>query len=286
MTKKIVVLSIIIFSSVFAFSQKGEDEAGFVEQTFSGTRVVIGQAVDIAPNGEMHLDIQHHFGPLNSGFYDFFGFDQAATRIGIHYSFNDWLAIGVGRTTIEKVWDGSLKVRVLRQKTNGGMPLSLTYFTSMGINSLKWDDNTRTNYFSSRMTYTHQLILARKFGDRISMQIVPSLVHRNLVEKEIDDNDVYTLGGAVSIKLSETIDINAEYHYILSQQTAKGFDNSLSLGIDINTAGHVFQFFLTNSQGIIEQHFIPATKGKWTNGDIHIGFNIVRSFTIKQRDYF
>ena len=286
MTKRILILSIIIFSSIFAFSQKEEKEVKFVEQTFSGTRVVIGQAVDIAPNGEMHLDIQHHFGPLNSGFYDFFGFDQAATRIGLHYSFNDWLAIGVGRTTIEKVWDGSLKVRVLRQKTNGGMPLSLTYFTSMGINSLKWDDNTRTNYFSSRLTYTHQLILARKFGDRLSVQIVPSLIHRNLVEKEIDDNDVYTLGGAVSIKLSETIDINAEYHYILSQQTAKDFNNSLSLGIDINTVGHVFQFFLTNSQGIIEQHFIPGTKGKWTNGDIHIGFNIVRSFTIKQKDYF
>ena len=286
MTKRILVLSIVIFSSIFVFSQKEDDKNKFVEQTFSGARVVIGQSVDIAPNGEMHLDIQHHFGPLNSGFYDFFGFDQAATRIGLHYSFNDWLAIGVGRTTIEKVWDGSLKIRVLRQKTNGGMPLSLTYFTSMGINSLKWDDNTRTNDFSSRISYTHQLILARKFGDRLSMQIVPSLVHRNLVEKETDDNDVYTLGGAVSIKLSETIDINAEYHYILSQQTAKDFNNSLSLGIDINTAGHVFQFFLTNSQGIIEQHFIPATSGKWTNGDIHIGFNIVRSFTIKQKDYF
>jgi len=286
MTKRILVLSIVIFSSIFVFSQKEDDKNKFVEQTFSGTRTVIGQSVDIAPNGEMHLDIQHHFGPLNSGFYDFFGFDQAATRIGLHYSFNDWLAIGVGRTTIEKVWDGSLKIRVLRQKTNGGMPLSLTYFTSMGINSLKWDDNTRTNDFSSRISYTHQLILARKFGDRLSMQIVPSLVHRNLVEKETDDNDVYTLGGAVSIKLSETIDINAEYHYILSQQTAKDFNNSLSLGIDINTAGHVFQFFLTNSQGIIEQHFIPATSGKWTNGDIHIGFNIVRSFTIKQKDYF
>jgi len=286
MTKRILVLSIVIFSSIFAFSQKEDEEVKFVEQTFSGTRVVIGQAVDIAPNGEMHLDIQHHFGPLNSGFYDFFGFDQAATRIGIHYSFNDWLAIGVGRTTIEKVWDGSLKVRVLRQKTSGGMPVSLTYFTSMGINSLEWADNTRTDYFSNRLTYTHQLILARNFGDRFSMQIVPSLVHRNLVEKTIDDNDVYTLGGAVSIKLSETIDINAEYHYILSQQTAKDFNNSLSLGIDINTAGHVFQFFLTNSQGITEQHFIPATSGKWTNGDIHIGFNIVRSFTIKQQDYF
>jgi len=285
MKKNILLFSMMLLVISLSFSQEEEKESEYIGKTFSGTRVVIGQAVDIAPNGDMHLDIQHHFGPLNSGFYDFFGFDQAATRIGVQYSFNDWLAIGVGRTTIQKTWDGSLKVRALRQKTIG-MPVSLTYFGNIGVNSLKWEDNTRTNYFSSRLSFTHQLIVARKFGEMFSLQIVPSLIHRNLVESEIDDNDVYTIGGAASVKLSKKINVNVEYHYILSKQTAKEFDNSLSLGIDINTAGHVFQFFLSNSQGIVEQHFLPSTQGKWTTGDIHIGFNIVRSFTLKQKDYF
>ncbi len=284
--RKYLILSLAFFIATIVFGQEEKEENKFIKNTFSGTRTVIGQAVDIAPNGEMHMDIQHHFGPVNSGFYDLFGFDQAATRLGVHYSFNDWLAVGIGRTTIEKTWDGFLKVRILRQKTDGKMPVSLTYFGNIGINSLKWQDNTRTNYFSSRLSYTNQLIIARNFGERFSMQIVPTIIHRNLVEREIDDNDVFTLGGAASVKLSKVIYLNLEYHYILSEQTAKDFDNSLSLGIDIKTAGHIFQFFLTNSQGIIEQHFIPATKGKWTNGDIHIGFNIVRSFTIKQKDYF
>jgi len=280
----ILICSLLLFSA-FVNGQTENDSDIFVK-TFSATRVVIGQAVDIAPDGDMHLDIQHHFGPVNSGFNDFFGFDQAATRLGLHYSFTHWLDVGIGRTTIGKTWDGSLKFRILKQKTNGKMPLSISYFCNIGINSTEWQDNTRTNYFSNRLSYTHQLIIARKFGELFSVQIMPSLVHRNLVEKEIDDNDVFTLGGAASFKLNKTININLEYHHILSKQTASTFDNSLSLGIDINTAGHVFQFFLTNSQGMIEQHFLTQTQGKWTTGDIHIGFNIVRSFTLKQKDYF
>jgi len=286
MTRKTLIISAFFFLNAFIFAQEESNSPEYIERTFSATRLVIGQSVEIAPNGDMHLDIQHHFGPVNSGFYDFFGFDQAATRLGVHYSFNDWIAIGVGRTTIEKTWDGSLKVRLLRQKTNGKMPLSLTYFANIGINSLEWEDDTRTNYFSSRLSYSHQLIFARKFGDKFSVQIVPSLIHRNMVEREIDENDVFTLGGGASIKLNKTLNLNLEYHYILSQQTAAKYDNSLSIGIDINTAGHVFQFFLTNSQAMIEQHFLPETDGKWTTGDIHIGFNIVRSFTLKQKDYF
>lgn len=286
MIRKLLLISSLIFLNNFIFAQRENNDSEYIESTFSATRLVIGQSVDIAPNGIMHLDIQHHFGPVNSGFYDFFGFDQAATRLGVHYSFNDWIAIGVGRTTIEKAWDGSVKIKVLRQKTDGKMPISLTYFGNMGINSLKWEDSTRTNYFSNRLSYSHQLIFARKFGDKLSLQIVPSLIHRNLVDRKIDENDVFTLGGGASYKLNKTININLEYHHILSKQTSKDFDNSLSLGIDINTAGHVFQLFLTNSQGMLEQHFLPATEGKWTTGDIHIGFNIVRSFTIKQQDYF
>lgn len=286
MIRNTSIIGFMLLLSYCTFAQQENSEAVFVDNTFSATRLIIGQSVDIAPNGNMHIDIQHHFGPINTGFNDFFGFDQAATRLGVHYSFNDWIALGIGRTTIDKTWDGSIKVRVIRQKTNGKMPFSLTYFGNMGVNSLKWEDSIRTNYFSNRLSYSHQLIFARKFGDRISIQIVHSLIHRNLVEREIDDNDVFTLGGGASIKLNKTLYLNLEYHYILSKQTAADYDNSLSIGIDINTAGHVFQFFLTNSQGMLEQHFLPLTQGKWTTGDIHIGFNIVRSFTLKQKNYF
>lgn len=286
MIRKLIVLSLFVLLSNFVFSQSEKETYSYVENTFSATRLVIGQSVDIAPNGDMHLDIQHHFGPVNGGFNEFFGFDQAATRLGVHYAFNDWIDVGIGRTTIQKTWDGSLKIRLLRQKENNKMPISVTYFGNIGINSLEWDDNTRNNYFSSRMSYSNQLIFAHKFGEKFSMQIVPSLIHRNLVDTEIDENDVYTLGGGASLKLNKTINLNVEYHYILSNQTAQDFDNSLSIGIDINTAGHVFQFFLSNSQGMLEQQFLPVTNGKWTNGDIHIGFNIVRSFTLKQKDYF
>ncbi|PLX14971.1 MAG: hypothetical protein C0598_00170 [Marinilabiliales bacterium] len=267
------------------YSQNEAIEDDLYVQTFNSTRLVIGQSVDIATNGEMNLNIQHHFGAINTGFNNFFGFDQAATRLGIDYSFNDWFAAGIGRTTLEKTWDGFMKFRLLRQKKDGKMPISLTYFVNMGINGLEVPDSLNSK-FSERFSYVHQLILARSFGERLSIQIMPTFIHRNLVDLKVDDNDVFTLGAGTSIYLSKRLNLNLEYHHILSEQTSKDYHDSFSVGIDIKTSGHVFQFFLSNSQGMLEQHFLPKTDGEWFNGDIRIGFNIVRAFTLKQKKYF
>lgn len=283
--KLLLFISLLLPASFFLHAQnEAVDEDLFVE-TFSSTRLVIGQTVEIAPNGDMNLNIQHHFGAINTGFNNFFGFDQAATRIGIDYSFNDWLSVGIGRTTLEKTWDGFLKFRILRQKHNETMPIGLTYFANMGVNGLDVADSLNSK-FTERFSYVHQLIIARSFGERFSVQLMPTFIHRNLVEKKIDENDIFTLGAGTSIYLSKRLNLNLEYHRILSSQAAKDYDDSFSVGIDIKTSGHVFQVFLSNSQGMLEQHFLPKTNGKWFNGDIRIGFNIVRVFTLKQKDYF
>ena len=115
---------------------------------------------------------------------------------------------------------------------------------------------------------------------------MPSFVHYNLVETAQDDNDVWSIGAGGRFKVSKRVSINIEYYYLLSKQTASVYENSLSLGIDIETGGHVFQLYVSNAEGLIEEHFIARTAGKWLDGDIHIGFNISRAFTLKKPKEF
>jgi hypothetical protein len=283
---KVVVAFTFLFS-VTGFIQGQESEIDYAEDTFKATRISLGQSVTTVPDGDLIFDIQHHFGAINEGAYEFFGLDQANTRLGLQYGITDWLTIGIGRSSYQKLYDGSVKVKLLRQSSGRkNMPVTISYFGNIGINSLKWQDTTRTNYFSSRLTYVNQLMIARKFSDAISIQLSPTFIHRNLVETATDDNDVFALGAGGKFQLSKKISLNLDYYYVLSKQTAEDYHNSLTIGFDIETGGHVFQLFFTNSRGIVEQQFIPETTGDWLNGDIHFGFNISRSFSLKQKDYW
>jgi opacity protein-like surface antigen len=264
-----------------------EDESAkteFTYATFKATRVINGQSIELPPKGALNFVISHHFGRINSGAYEFFGLDQANIRFGFDYGFTDWLSAGIGRSSVNKTYDGNLKVKFLRQsKGDRAMPITMTYFGHMAITSLKWQEPERTNYFSSRMEYTHQLLIARKFGSRVSVQVMPTYIHRNLVDSITDQNDVWAIGAGGRIKITSRVAITGEYYYLLPGQTADDYYNSASIGIDLETGGHVFQIYLTNSQGLIEEQFIPQTSGKWSKGDIHIGFNINRTFQIVKK---
>ncbi|HEY9114739.1 MAG TPA: DUF5777 family beta-barrel protein, partial [Bacteroidales bacterium] len=277
--KKLFLLffTFIIFSQFSSFSQEedlmdmlaDEPVVEYTNATFKTTLVVIGQSVENPPNGNLIFNVQHRFGPVNSGWYDMWGLDMANTRLGFQYGINDWIGLGIGRSTLGKEIDGNVKVKILRQsKGLKRMPISLSYFGSMAVSTLKWQYTDRENYFSSRMSYANQLLIARKMSPGISLQLMPTLIHRNLVDSIQDDNDVWAIGAGGRFKISNRVSVNLEYYYVISEQTASVTTNSLSIGFDIETGGHVFQLYLTNSLGIIEEQFIPRTEGKWTNGDI------------------
>lgn len=259
----------------------------YTDATFKTTRLVIGQSIETPLNGNLIFNVQHRFGTLNSGWYDFFGLDQANTRIGFQYGLTDWLGIGIGRSSYKKTYDGWVKVKILRQSTGlRNMPLSIDYYGNMALSAQKWDDPDRKNYFSSRLSYANQLLIARKFSPGVSIQLMPTFVHYNLVDSAHYDNDVFSIGAGGRFKISKRVSINLEYYYVISAQTRKLYDDAISIGVDIETGGHVFQLFVTNSQGIIEEHFVGRTTGKWWNGDIHFGFNVSRAFTIKKPKEF
>ncbi|MCF8364496.1 MAG: DUF5777 family beta-barrel protein [Bacteroidales bacterium] len=267
---------------------QGEETTDYTYATFKTSRLVLGQSVENPAKGTMLFLIQHHFGYINTGAYEFWGLDQATIRLGLEYGLNDWLAFGVGRSSYKKNYDGFLKAKILRQSSGAvNMPLSISYFGSLALNSLKWSEPDRKNYFSSRLSYTHQLLIARKLSPAISLQITPTIVHKNLVPTNEDKNTIFASGFGGRLKVSNRVSVNAEYFYVLPDQiVSQEYDNSFSLGFDIETGGHVFQLFLTNSNPIFESGFITETNGKWTNGDIYFGFNISRAFTIVKPEGF
>lgn len=262
----------------------GEEEptTEFATATFKTTRVVSGHSIENPANGVLLFIISHHFGRLNTGAYDFFGLDQATIRLGLEYGINDFLSVGVGRSSYQKTFDGFAKAKILRQSSGvKNMPLSVSGFAAMDLVSLKFQDTSRTNYFTSRLSYVFQLLIARKFNENLSLQITPTYIHKNLVQLD-NTNDNIALGIGGRYKITKRVSINAEYFHNFSGYIADNFDNPLSIGFDIETGGHVFQLHFTNAQPMFDRGLITETKGKWSNGDVYFGFNITRVFTIKK----
>jgi len=286
------VLFILVCFGVFAqedlmnlLNENNPKEINFTTATFKSTRILNGHSIERMPAGQLDVRISHRFGRINTGAYEFFGLDQANMHLSLEYGIFNWLMVGVGRGNYEKTFDGFTKFSILRQSSGAkSMPVSLSVLTSVAMNSLKWPDQTRTNYFSSRLSYVGQVLIARKFNQAFSFQLTPSYVHRNLVSTELDPNDLYALGAGGRLKLTKRISLNAEYYYLANPKSymSQQIYNPLSVGIDIETGGHVFQFIFTNSVAMIEKGFIGETTGSWAKGDIHFGFNISRVFTLKK----
>jgi hypothetical protein len=285
-------LLVLIFISAAAMKAQDADSllnsmttpaTDYESATFKATRIVNGQSVEQMKEGQLDFRIHHRFGPVNSGAYNLWGLDQSNIFFGLEYGALDWLMVGVGRSTYQKTYDGFLKFRLWRQSTGEhNMPVSISLYTGTDINTLSWTDPTRTNYFSSRLAYTFQGLIGRKFSDELSIQLSPTIVHKNIVPLATDWNDTYAVGIGARYKLSARISFNAEYFYtyqhLLYGETRK--PDSFSFGFDIETGGHVFQIMLTNSLAMIERGFIAENSDSWSSGGIHLGFNISRVFTL------
>ena len=257
-----------------------EDTPQEVTATFKGTRIINGQSVELPAKGNLQFLIEHRFGTINSGAYELWGLDQAQMRMSFDYGLTNNTAIGLARNSFQKTFEASIKSRLVRQKMNGGSPISITSYNAVFANSIRWANPERANLFSSRLSYAHQIMIARKFNSSLSLQLTPSLIHRNLVDKKDINNDYVALGIGGRYKLTKRVSLNAEYFYQFKRLNEL-FENSLSIGFDIETGGHVFQLHVTNSQGMFERAFIGETTGKWSAGDLYFGFNISRVFGLK-----
>lgn len=252
----------------------------YVTGTFKATHLINTQTIESPAQNNLNFVIQHRFGQLNSGSYNFFGLDNATLRLGLDYGVTDRLVVGVGRSSYLKTFDGYLKYKLLRQTEEGGMPLSVSVLGAITdyTQNIPTETYLNTKY---RTAYAAELLLARKFSRCLSLQVTPTWLHYNLVPTVQDKNDVFAVGLGGRMKITNRMSIDAEYDIVPSGQVVStSVHNSFSLGWDIETGGHVFQLVFSNSQSMLESQYLTQTTGTWGKGDIYFGFNISRNFNL------
>ena len=259
-----------------------EDPTLPVTATFKDTRIVNVQSNETPAEGVLHFVIAHRFGTLNSGAYELWGLDNAQMRMAFDYGITDRWAVGVARNTYQKTYEANVKARLLRQSTGpNAFPVSVTWYSVAMANGLKAPTDVTPYYFTHRLSYVNQAVISRKMNENLSLALVPSFVHRNYVQTSEEAHDLWLVGVGGRYKLTSRFSINGEYHHYLTQQFEEGFSPSLSLGVDIETGGHVFQLHVTNARGMFERSFLAEPAGSWGDGSVYFGFNLSRVFTVK-----
>jgi hypothetical protein len=282
----IIISPLISQDDLLEMLDDDPNKSEFVESAFKGTRVVNAQSLEIPKPKILQFMIQHRFGSIENGFYDLFGMDYATIRFDFHYGLTDRLSIGIGRSSLDKIYDMFLKIKLIRQTSGSkSFPFSVLFYSDIGIDTKRKPEiypSVKDN-FSNRLLYVNQFIIGRKFSRNLSLEILPTLLHRNLVPTNDDDHDQASIGIAGRFKLSNRISINADYFFPIGDRN-DNYKNSLAIGIDYETGGHVFQVMLANSQGPYEYTFIENANGDFSSGILYLGFNISRSFTLKGED--
>jgi hypothetical protein len=286
---------LFIAGQSYSFSQDTLVEEEYAEEepkTFASTRIVSGHSVETLEKGIMDFRIEHRFGDIagsNGGFQNMFGFDMLSDmRIALEYGITDNIMIGFGRckgtgAPYRSLLDGFAKYRFLTQKKNE-MPISMALIAGSSFTYMKAStDLSQVNSFpkvAHRFAYFTQLNVARHFGEKASLALMPTYVHRNYVAAD-DVNDLFALGGAFRVKLTSRFAIVGEYYQVFSDKDFRqtGYKNSLGIALEWFTFGHSFTINLTNAAGLGETQFIPYTFESWGSGQFRFGFSVSRKFS-------
>ncbi len=311
--KKIIALGFALAISITSFAQDDllelvkdpnkKEPSKPVYATFKTTKIVSAQTIETVKKNNLDFRITHRFGniynstlsnPLNDAAHNYFGIDNASDiRLSFDYGITDKLTIGIGRSKYREMYDGNVKWRFLTQTEDNKIPLSLCFYGDLGYTSMKTDNlyagmvRPKTNE-AHRFQYCSQLLIARKFNNWFSLQLIPSFVHRNFIKRQVntsngkeDTNELFSLGIGGRIKLTKRVAIVADYFYNFSEfqtNNPMGYYNPLAVGFEIETGGHVFHVNFTNSVAIIESSLLTTTQDSWLKGQIKLGFNISRWF--------
>jgi Membrane bound beta barrel domain (DUF5777) len=282
---------ILLFSCVCFFNANAQDESllkGLEDSTpvtqkitgaFKSTRVINAHSTEMLAKGNLDFRILHRFGFVSSGVKQFFGLDAASMRMSFDYGITNNITIGIGRSTFRKELDAFLKTRILQQSTGAKViPVSFVVAGGYAVHTEESFDIIKPNIVD-RSSYYVQTIIGRKFNSKFSMQLSPIFVHTNFPIVLTDDQDIFAFGGGLRYKVSKRMALTLDYHHHFGNLNPV-FTNPLSLGIDIETGGHVFQLHFSNATGMNERAYITQTTGDFFKGDIRFGFNLSRIFKI------
>lgn len=281
MTKTLLFLSVLISGLAFAQEDLLKDidtiqtkNTDTSQPAFKALQIVTAQSTKLPAKKEWYIIVAHRFGDVSKGFKDFFGLDDASTKLGVIYGATEWLSLSLSRETNQKTFEGGAKYRLVKQTDN--FPVDIVGYNVIAVNTELSTDNYPHLKFGDRLSYLTQALISRRFNDDFSLQLTPSYAHKNLYEPTIEDKDQFLAGIGGRYKISKRISINAEYFVNFDNHSF--YKNPLSLGMDIETGGHVFQLLFTNSQINSDIGYLTNATGKWDKGQIFFGFNLYRVF--------
>ncbi|RAJ16914.1 hypothetical protein LY08_00690 [Olleya aquimaris] len=249
----------------------------YATATFKGLKIVNFESTKLVADKEFTFVVAHRFGSLKNGLDTFFGLDDAVTRLNFIYGLSDAINISVSRSSFQKIYESALKYRLTQQQDNG-FPFTIVGYNSILINTALDKANYPKLEFKDRLGYTAQLLIARKVSTNLSFELAPTLFHDNFVLDNNQDNTQFALGMGTRYKLGKRWSLNADYGWHLNRSSTSPFKNPLSIGIDLETGGHVFQMHFTNAQAMNTNGFLGQATGDWSDGDIYFGFNLSRRF--------
>lgn len=244
---------------------------------FKSLKIINFETTKMVPKKRLFFVVSHRFGSVKPGIQEFFGLDQSLTRLNFIYGITDNINLGVSRSSFEKTYESSLKLRLLRQRGNGS-PFSVVSFNTVLLNGALEEHNFPGLSFEHRLSYATQVLISRKINQRWSLEVIPTFLHDNLVSLQEQENSQYALGLGGRYKISNRLALNADYGIHLNRTANSPFKNPLSVGVDIETGGHVFQLHFTNAQPMNVNTFLNQATGDWGDADIYFGFNLLRIF--------
>lgn len=280
--KKIIFYYFVLLFSFVSYSQDdllaGLDSVAVnqkVSSAFKGLKIVNLESTKLAAKGDLYFIVAHRFGSVKDGFEGFYGLDNANTQLKFLYGLTEWLTISGARNQI--AYDFSVKYTIKNQIENG-FPVSVVGFNSLAINNTLKESLYPKLTFDSRLIYVSQILISRKFSEKLSLELAPTFFHENFVDNDSQDNSQYAIGFGGRYKLTKRWSLNMDYAAHLNRTSNSVYKNPLSIGFDLETGGHVFQMHFTSSQGIHEAGYLGQTTGDWTKGDVFFGFNLARVF--------
>lgn len=248
-----------------------------VQSSFKSLKIINLESTKLAAKGDFYFIVSHRFDYLKNGFDDFFGLDNANTRLQFLYGVTPWLTVHVSRSGFNKTYEAAGKYSLMHQEQDG-FPFEIVGFNSIAVNTGLEKDLLPLIEFKDRLSYVSQLLISRKFSDNLSLQIAPTYFHENYVAFDDQDNSQFAVGMGGRYKLTSRWSINMDYAAHLNRASNSPFTNPLSIGVDLETGGHVFQMHFTNALAMHESGFLGNTSGKWSKSEIAFGFNLVRVF--------
>ena len=249
----------------------------YASAVFKSLKIVNFESTKLVAKKEFTLVVSHRFGSLENGFDTFFGLDDAVTRLNFIYGISDAFNISISRSSYQKIYESALKYRIIKQSENG-FPFTVVGYNSIMINTALEEDNLPKLKFEDRISYATQVLVSRKINENFSVEFAPTYFHDNYVMLDDQDNSQFALGFGGRHKLGKRWSINADYGWHLNRASDSPFKNPLSIGVDLETGGHVFQMHFTNAQPMNTNGFLGQATGDWSEGDIYFGFNLARTF--------